>query len=64
VGLGTARDSYDEAMKKLTTGRGNAIRQAELLKDLGVKPSKQMPKELVGVLQEELALTLVEESEE
>ncbi len=59
-GLDTARDSYEEAMKKLTTGKGNVIRQAELLKGLGVKPSKPMPRELVEV-QEELPLDLAEE---
>ncbi len=59
-GLDTARTSYDRAMNKLKTGKGNAIRQAELLKGLGVKPSKQMPKELLESLQEELAHTLVE----
>ncbi len=61
-GLDTARTSYDKAMNKLKTGKGNAIRQAELLKGLGVKPSKQMPKELLESLQEELAHTLVEET--
>lgn len=43
VRLNSARDSYDEAVKKLSTGKGSAIRQAEMLKELGVKPSKNMP---------------------
>lgn len=45
--LDSARASYDEAYKKLATGKGNAIRQAELLKSLGVKPSKAFPLSLI-----------------
>lgn len=45
--LGQARDEYDNAMKKLTHGRGNVIRQAEMLKQLGVKPSKDMPRKVL-----------------
>jgi DNA recombination protein RmuC len=41
--LDAARDSYEEATKKLSSGKGNAIWQAEKLKSLGVKPSKSMP---------------------
>ena len=36
-GLRTAQTSYDKAMIKLKTGRGSAIRQAEMLVELGVK---------------------------
>ncbi len=61
-GLDTARTSYDKAMNKLRTGRGNAIRQAEMLKGLGVKPTKPMPREMLEALEEELVRTLVEES--
>lgn len=35
--------AYDGAMRKLAVGDGNVIRQAEMLRDLGVKPSKQLP---------------------
>ena len=45
--IASAQQSYDEALKKLSTGRGSVIRQAEMLKDLGVKSSKQLPKGLV-----------------
>jgi DNA recombination protein RmuC len=45
--LDAARATYEDAYKKLATGRGNAIRQAEMLKSLGVKPSKAMPLALV-----------------
>ena len=45
--LDAARSSYEEAYKKLATGKGNVIRQAELLKAMGVKPSKSIPVALV-----------------
>jgi len=45
--LAKARESYESAWAKFFTGRGNAIRQAELLKELGVKPTKLLPPELV-----------------
>ena len=35
------------AENKLVKGRGNVIRQAEMLKGLGVKPSKSLPQQLV-----------------
>ncbi len=34
--------SYDEAMNRLRSGRGNLIRQAEMMKKLGVKNTKQL----------------------
>jgi DNA recombination protein RmuC len=52
--LDAARQSYDEAMKKLSTGRGNVIRQAEMLRDLGIKPSKNIPTPLVEAAMETL----------
>ncbi|MEZ0604297.1 DNA recombination protein RmuC [Paraburkholderia sp. IW21] len=45
--LGQAQKAYDLAHGKLTSGRGNVIRQAELLRDMGVKPSKALPQALV-----------------
>ena len=45
--LKQAQASYDGACNKLHTGRGNVIRQAELLRGLGVKPSKSLPTEFV-----------------
>ena len=47
--LQQARTSFDEARKKLCTGQGNVIRQAEMLKQLGVKPNKSLPSELVDL---------------
>lgn len=45
--LKNARSNYDDAMKKLATGRGNAIGLAEKMKTLGAKASKNLPAELV-----------------
>lgn len=45
--LAQAQKDYDGAIGKLSTGRGNLIRQAEMLKKLGVKPNKSLPNSLV-----------------
>jgi DNA recombination protein RmuC len=45
--LAQAQKSYENAFSRLSTGRGNVIRQAEILKALGVKPGKQLPQGLV-----------------
>ena len=45
--LQQAQDSYNEAKQKLSSGRGNVLRQAEMLKELGVKPSKSLPPHLL-----------------
>ena len=45
--LGQAQKAYDTAHGKLASGRGNVIRQAEMLRDMGVKPSKTLPQTLV-----------------
>lgn len=46
IKLQQAQKAYDGAYNKFTGGRGNVIRQAEILKELGVKPSKQLPQKL------------------
>ena len=56
-----ARESYDSAYLKLSTGRGNAIRQAELLKDLGVKSTKSLPPDLIEASKEHAALPASQE---
>lgn len=45
--LGTVRNSYEVAMKKLT-GKGNLIRRVERLKKLGAKTSKQLDEKLIS----------------
>ncbi len=54
--LEQAKDSYDSAFTKLCTGKGNVIRRAEMLKQLGVRPSKALPTELVEMAIEVPAL--------
>ena len=45
--LEQAKSSYGLALSKLSTGKGNVIRQAEMLKAFGVKPKKSLPTDLV-----------------
>jgi DNA recombination protein RmuC len=45
--LAATQQSYEDAKGKLSTGRGNLIRQAERIRSLGVKPTKALPPELV-----------------
>ncbi len=45
--LGQAQDAYHKAFNKLSKNRGNVIRRAEMLKELGIKPAKALPPALV-----------------
>lgn len=45
--LGQANASYDEALKRLKTGKGSAIRQAEMMRELGVPVKSSLPEELL-----------------
>lgn len=44
--LHKAQDSYDSAMKRLATGKGNLIKQAQQFVELGVEVKKPLPAEL------------------
>jgi DNA recombination protein RmuC len=60
-----ADQSYSSAMKKLSEGRGNLIRQVEMLKGLGVRTGKSLPRNLLdaaGV--DEPGLSLAAEADE
>ena len=59
--LRQARESWDQAHSKLATGRGNLVRRAEQLRDLGVKPSKTLRAEMVERAQEDAASAALEE---
>jgi DNA recombination protein RmuC len=52
--LKQAQSAYDGAYNKFSGGRGNVIRQAEQLKNLGVKPTKQLPKKMIDSTLDEL----------
>lgn len=43
-----AQASYHDAFNKLKTGKGNLIRTAEKVRELGVKPSKSLPTSVLG----------------
>ena len=60
--LKQAQTSYEGAYNKFAGGRGNVIRQAEKLKDLGVKPTKQLPQKLVDLALDELPAGNIPES--
>jgi len=45
--LDDAKRVHDEAIAKLSTGRGNVLRQVQMLKDLGAKTNKTLPPNLV-----------------
>lgn len=45
--LRQAQESFNDARDKLSRNKGNVIRQAEMLKKLGVKPTKALPLKLV-----------------
>jgi DNA recombination protein RmuC len=46
----TAQKSYDDAMSKLSTGKGNLIRRAEKIRELGARTKKTLPENFSGSL--------------
>lgn len=46
--LRIADKSYNDAMQKLSIGRGNLVSKLEKIKNLGAKTSKEMPKNLIN----------------
>jgi DNA recombination protein RmuC len=55
--LGQAQRTFEEARGKLCTGQNNLVRQAEMLKHLGVPTSKSLPQ---GMIEEAMQETLPE----
>lgn len=47
--LDTVGKTYDTAMNKLSTGKGNILGRTEKLRELGAKASKSLPQELLDV---------------
>ena len=45
----SSKDSYEDAMSKLTEGRGNIIKKIENLKDLGAKTKKSLPQNIIDI---------------
>ncbi len=56
--LTKATESYNSAMNKLSTGRGNVLRQAENLKRLGVSTKKQLPEKYLNIEEEAESLEI------
>lgn len=46
--LKTASAAYDTALGQLSAGKGNVIRQAEMLKELGITPKKKLSSRLIS----------------
>jgi len=47
--LDAASKSHEAAMRQLSEGPGNVIRQVEMMRDLGVKPDKSLPEDLLKI---------------
>ena len=52
--LRQAQETYDGAYNKFTSGKGNVIRQAEMLKQLGIEPDRKLPQSLLDRSSEEI----------
>ncbi|MEH6629872.1 MAG: DNA recombination protein RmuC [Halopseudomonas aestusnigri] len=51
--LNKAQHSHDEAFKKLSSGRGNIVRQVDQLQKMGAKTSKALPDSLTELLDDD-----------
>ena len=51
--LDSAHTSYEGAMNKLNSGRGNIVRQVEKLRELGVQPTKKLSESYKGLTHDE-----------
>ncbi len=45
--LGKTQESYERAMNRLARGKGNLVRRVETMRDLGLKPKKQLSQALL-----------------
>jgi DNA recombination protein RmuC len=57
--LDKARTSFDEAKNQLSSGRGNVVRQVEMLRELGAKSNKPLPPGWEGGSDEKPVLRIV-----
>lgn len=53
--LEQARSSHDRAIRRLSEGKGNVIRQAEMLRELGARVSQPLPESLLTRSREDAA---------
>lgn len=61
--LDKARQSFEDAKGQLSTGRGNVVRQVEMLRELGAKSNKSLPSGWDGGAEEAPALRIVGKDE-
>ncbi len=61
--LEKARQSFEDAKGQLSTGRGNVVRQVEMLRELGAKSSKSLPAGWDGGAEDLPALRIVGKDE-
>ena len=47
VQLGTAGKTYDAALSKISTGKGNLVRQVEQFRELGAQVKRPLPKSII-----------------
>lgn len=52
--IGRTQKSYEGAMNKLSTGKGNLIRRVESMRKLGLKPKKMLPSSVIGDDEEDI----------
>ena len=52
-----AEKSYQEARNRLVEGRGNVIKSAEKLRDMGISPKKSLPEDLIQKGNNQIAST-------
>src|SRR5207253_3040505 len=45
--MDATKKTYEEAMNKFSSGRGNLIKRAETIKELGAKTTKDLPSSLL-----------------
>lgn len=57
-----ANNAYNDAFKQLSTGRGNLVRQAQMLKELAGKTKKELPEHLLT--EQEVGHTVLEKDSE
>ena len=58
-----AKGDYENAMKKLSSGRGNLVGSVQKLKQLGAKATKNLPEVLVERANEDSDTDLLETEE-
>ncbi|MDD2828487.1 MAG: DNA recombination protein RmuC [Sulfuricurvum sp.] len=54
--IGRTQKSYEGAMNKLSSGKGNLIRRVESMRKLGLKPKKMLPSSLMEADEDETLL--------